>query len=46
MIGDDRAEKLHNITDVMDVVRGWVALVRRMGWMPCLFFVSEFKEEK
>jgi len=21
----------------MDVVRGWVALVRRMGWMPCLF---------
>ncbi len=30
----------------MDVVRGWVTLVRRMGWHALSFFVSEFKEDK
>ena len=45
MINHDRAESLRNITVVMDVVRGWVTLVRGMGHGPCLFSYLSYKEE-
>ena len=42
MISHDRAELLRNITVVMDVVQGWVTLMREKDGAQALsFFVSE-----
>lgn len=42
MISHDRAEQLRNITVVMDVVQGWVTLMREKDGARALsFFVSE-----